>query len=180
VGSAESSDRLNGPSTLAAITPAQRTAARIVGFLYVFQMAVEVFGESYVRERLVVAGDATKTALNIMADERLFRLSIAGDLVTYTSVIVLIWAFYAMVRPVNRNLALRAAFFRLVENAVLCVATVNSLIVLRLLSGAVQVAICPQGHCRLGRLCIAGDADRYLRSGPWPLAAGQGNTSAER
>ena len=38
--------------------------------------------------------------------------------------------------PVNRYLALLAAFFRLSELAVLCIATVNSLVVLRLLSGA--------------------------------------------
>ena len=71
-----------------------------------------------------------------MGAEGLFRLSLAGDLITYTSVIVLIWAFYVVVRPVNKNLALLAVLFRLAENAVLCVATVNSLIVLKLLSGA--------------------------------------------
>jgi len=45
-----------------------------------------------------VHGDVTKTAANIHRAERLFRLSIAGDLVTYTGVIVLIWAFYVLVR----------------------------------------------------------------------------------
>jgi hypothetical protein len=118
------------------IEPGQRTAAKVVGFLYLFQMATAVFGQSYVRDQLIVRGDATKTAQNILENERLFRLSIAGDLVTYTGVIVLIWALYVLLRPVNRNLALLGAFFRLAETAVLCVATVNSLVVLRLLSGA--------------------------------------------
>ena len=119
-----------------AIEPTQRTAAKVVGFLYLFQMATAIFGQSFVRGQLIVRGDATKTAQNIIESERLFRLSIVGDLVTYTGVIVLIWAFYVLVRPVNKNLALLAAFFRLAETAVLCVATVNSLIALRLLSGA--------------------------------------------
>jgi hypothetical protein len=118
------------------IEPAQRTAAKVVGFLYLFQMATAIFGQSYVRDQLIVHGDATKTATNIIGAERLFRLSIAGDLVTYTGVIVLIWAFYVLVRPVNKNLALLAVLFRLAETAVLCVATVSSLVVLRLLSGA--------------------------------------------
>jgi hypothetical protein len=65
----------------------------------------------------------------------LFRLSIAGDLLTYIGVIVLVWAFYVLVRPIDRNLALLAVFFRLVENAILCVATVCSLVVLVLLRG---------------------------------------------
>jgi hypothetical protein len=51
-------------------------------------------------------------------------------------VMVLTWAFYVLLRPVNRHLALLGAFFRLSELAVLCIATVNSLVVLRLLSGA--------------------------------------------
>lgn len=38
-------------------------------------------------------------------------------------------------RFIGKNLALLGAFFRLAEIAVLCVATVNSLVVLRLLSG---------------------------------------------
>jgi len=134
VSSAQRADRPE--RTLGSIEPAQRTAAKIAGFLYVFQMALALFGETYVRGRLIVRGDATKTAQNIMGAERLFRLSIAGDLVVYTTVIVLIWALYVVVRPVDKNLALLAVFFRLVENAVLCVATVNSLVVLRLLSGA--------------------------------------------
>ena len=122
--------------TLRTIEPAQRTAAKVAGFLYLFQMATAIFGESYVRGQLIVRGDATRTAQNIIGAERLFRLSIAGDLVTYTTVIVLIWALYVVVRPVDKNLALLAVLFRLAENAVLCVATVNSLVALRLLSGA--------------------------------------------
>jgi len=118
------------------IEPAQHTAARVVGFLYLFQMATAIFGQSFVRDQLIVSGDATKTAQNIIGSERLFRLSIAGDLITYTAVMVMIWAFYVLVRPVNKNLALLAVFFRLAEIAVLCVATVNSLVALRLLSGA--------------------------------------------
>lgn len=129
-------NRLVGPETAhPAIEPAQQTAAKVIGFLYLFQMATAIFGESYVRAHLIV-GDAAETARNIIGSERLFRLSIAGDLVTYTGVIVLTWALYVLLRPVNRNLALLAAFFRLAETAVLCVATVNSLIALRLLSGA--------------------------------------------
>jgi len=126
---------MSAESLPSAITPEQRAAARIVGFLYVIQMVVAVFGESFVRGRLIV-GDPAKTAENILGSERLFRLSIAGDLFVYTGVLVLTWGLYVVLRPVNRNLALLAAFFRIVETAVLCAATVNSLVMLRLLSGA--------------------------------------------
>lgn len=119
-----------------AITPAQRAAATIIGVIYPIQMATGIFGEVFARGQLIVRGDANKTAQNIVEGERLFRLSIAGDLVTYILVMILTWALYVLLRPVNRYLALLAAFFRLSELAVLCIATVNSLVVLRLLSGA--------------------------------------------
>ena len=118
------------------IEPAQHTAARIVGIIYPIQMATGIFGEMVARGQLIVRGDPARTAENIIANERLFRLGIAGDLITYILVMVLTWALYVLLRPVNRNLALLGAFFRLSELAVLCIATVNSLVVLRLLSGA--------------------------------------------
>jgi hypothetical protein len=118
------------------VSPAQHTAARVIGILYPIQMATGIFGEVFARGQLIVRGDPARTAENIMASEQLFRLSIAGDLITYILVMVLTWALYVLLRPVNRHLALLGAFFRLSELAVLCVATVNSLVVLRLLSGA--------------------------------------------
>jgi Domain of unknown function (DUF4386) len=111
-------------------------AARLIGVLYLAQMAIAIFGQSFVRDQLVVRGDATRTAQNIMGAERLFRLSIAGDLLTYSTVIILIWALYIVLRPIDRNLAFLAVLFRLAENAVLCLATVSSLVVLKLLSGS--------------------------------------------
>jgi hypothetical protein len=47
------------------------------------------------------------------------RISIVADLITVVGVIVLVWAIYIVLRPVHRDLALLAAFFRLAENAVL-------------------------------------------------------------
>ena len=122
-------------TTLPSLGISQRAAAKTVGFLYLFQMATAIFGQSYVRDKLIVHGDVTKTAANIIGAERLFRLSIAGDLVTYAAVILLVWAFYVLVRPVHKHLALLALLFRMGEIAVLCVATINSLVVLKLLSG---------------------------------------------
>ena len=121
---------------LAPIEPVQHRVARLIGILYPLQMATGVFGEVFVRNQLIVRGDPARTAQNIIEGERLFRLSIAGDLVTYILVMVLTWALYVLLRPVNRHLALLGAFFRLSELAVLCIATVNSLVILRLLSGA--------------------------------------------
>ena len=118
------------------IESAQHTAAKVVGFLYLIQMALAIFAESFLRGRIIVSGDAVQTASNITASERLFRLSLANDLILYASVIVLIWGLYVVLRPVNKNLALLAAFLRLVENAILAGTILGAFAALGFLSGA--------------------------------------------
>jgi len=81
--------------------------------MYLMQMATGVFTELYARGSLIVRGDATRTAQNIIDSERLFRIGIASDLATYTAVLLATWALYVLLRPVDRHLALLAVFFRL-------------------------------------------------------------------
>ena len=116
------------------ITQAQQTVAKVVGLLYLIQMALAIFGESFVRNRLIVPRDAVQTAANIVASERLFRVSLAGDLMIYASVVVLFWGIYIILKPVNKEVALLGAFFRLIEQAILAVTTFAGFIALRLLS----------------------------------------------
>jgi hypothetical protein len=125
----------NPGTTPLAIEPVQRTAAKTVGFLYLFAMAISIFGES-VRSRLIIPHDAVQTASRIAASEALFRLSIVGDLVIYVCDIVLFWGLYVILKRVNKDVALLAVFFRLVETAILGVTTLTAFIALRLLSGA--------------------------------------------
>lgn len=99
-------------------------------------MALAIFGETFVRNRLIVPRDAVQTAANIAASEHLFRFSLAGDLVIYASVVVLFWGIYIILKPVNKDVALLAAFFRIVEQAVLAVTTMTGFIALRLLGSA--------------------------------------------
>ena len=116
------------------ITPEQRTAAKLAGFLYLLQMAAAIFGY-YAKDSLTVRGDAVQTAKNIVASERLFRIGIASDLITVAAVIILLWALYVVLKPINKNVALLAAFLRLTENSIAAVAALNGFIALRLLSG---------------------------------------------
>src|SRR5215468_5513364 len=102
----------------------QQTAARVAGFLYLIQMAIAVFAFS-ARNQLIVRGDAVQTARNIAASERLFRISLASDLIVYAGVIALVLALYVVLKPVNPNVALLAAFWRLAETAILSVTTLN-------------------------------------------------------
>jgi hypothetical protein len=109
--------------------------ARLAGGFYLLQMAAGVFGEVFVRGKLVVRGNPAQTAQNILESEGLFRLSIATDLVCYIAVLLAVWAFYVLLRSVDRNLALLAVLFRLMELAIHFNVTLNSVAALRLLRG---------------------------------------------
>lgn len=120
--------------TIDLIDESQRKAARIAGFLYLLAIAIAVFVQYDVRSRLIVPGSAAKTAASIMASERLFRLGIILELITFAAVIALAVALYVILKPVNRGLALLALLWRLVENATLVVMTFTSLNALQLLT----------------------------------------------
>ena len=109
--------------------------ARVAGFIYLFAMALAIFSQSFVLDRIVVAGDAAATARNILFSEGLFRVGIAVDVITFVSDVVIAWAFYELLKSVDKSLALLGAFLRIADAAILAVTTFNALITLRLLSG---------------------------------------------
>jgi hypothetical protein len=77
--------------------------------------------------------------------------------------VILIVALYVVLRPVNRNVPLLAAFFRLIESSVFAVITVTDFVALRLLSGATYLrAFDSQQSHALARLFDDVHADGYL------------------
>src|SRR5215469_4742479 len=102
--------------------------ARVAGVIYLSAMALSIFSQVFVLDRLVVEGDARATAENILASEGLFRLGIATD-------VVIAWAFYELLKSVDRSLALVGAWLRVADGAILAVTSISALLTLRLLSG---------------------------------------------
>ena len=122
--------------TITSIDDSQRKAARVAGFAYLFSLAIEVIHEFFISPHLSVAGNAAETARNILGHESLFRLGIACDLIYAAGTVVLLSALYVILKPVNRNLALLATFWRLTYALTWVVIAVNLFTALRLLSGA--------------------------------------------
>jgi hypothetical protein len=92
-----------------------RIYARIGGVLYLVIIALGLFGEAFIRDRLIVSGDATATAANIASMEPLLRFGIAAELFLLLCGVTLTWIFYVLLRPVSGDLALLATFFNLVS-----------------------------------------------------------------
>lgn len=119
----------------------QQRLARIAGVLYLIIIVSGIFGFFFVRQSLIVPGDAAATAANITASEGLFRISIGADLIMIVADIALALVFYLLFKPVNNGLSLMAAFFRLAQAAVLGVNLLNLFFALQLISGANYTAV---------------------------------------
>lgn len=85
--------------------------ARIGGFLYLLIIMIGLWGEAFVRGKLIVSGNAIRTAANILAHESLWRAHIAGELVLLICGVGLLMSEYLILRPVSREIALLMAFF---------------------------------------------------------------------
>ena len=145
-----------------AIEDSQRKAATVVGFAYLFALVPAIFAEFYVRGQLIVSGEATQTAHNILAHERLFRLGIASNLAVFAINVVLITALYVALEPVHRRLALLAAGWGLVETATLIVVTLTDFDVLRILSNPPYLHVFETDRLQaLARLSISAHGAAY-------------------
>lgn len=109
-------------SRLAQTSAPVQTYARIGGILALISLVAGGFGEAFVPSVLIVPADATATANNIIASNSLFRVGFASYLVEGLCDVTLTMVLYALLRPVHRDLALLATFFRLVGTAGFAVA----------------------------------------------------------
>lgn len=88
--------------------------ARTGGLLGIVSVAAGGFGEAYVPTMIVAAGDAAATAANLVKHGALVRLGFASYLVEALCDVGLALILYALLRPVHRDVALLATFFRLI------------------------------------------------------------------
>lgn len=151
------SDQSYSPTVAA--EPEERTPlfyARVAGFIYLFAMALSILSQMLILDRIVVNGDAAATARNIVSFEGAFRLGIAIDAVVFASDVVIAWAFYELLKSVDRSLALLGAFLRVADGAILAVTAFSGLVTLKLLSGADYLQALPVNQLQaLARLFIS-------------------------
>jgi hypothetical protein len=112
-----------------------RGLSRVAGILLFVSLIAGGFGELYAPATVTVATDAAATVEKIRSLNFLFRLGFAAYLLEGLCNIGLVLIFYVLLRPVQRNLALLAAFFGLVGVAVFAVAELFYLAPLLLVGG---------------------------------------------
>ena len=90
-----------------------RRLARVIGLLFLVTIVGGVFAQAFVSERLIVFSDAAATANNILSHRGLFQLGFSIYLIEMAAQIANAALWYILLRPVNRSVALSAAFIEL-------------------------------------------------------------------
>jgi hypothetical protein len=116
-----------------------RKTARLAGVFYLIFIVTTVLATN-IRSQFIITGDAAATANNIIASQGLFRGAIVIELVSATFFVLAAWALYALLKPVNKNLALLFLLLNLGGVAVECLNVLNLYAALQTLSGATYLS----------------------------------------
>jgi hypothetical protein len=148
--------------TILTVTNEQQGAAKVGAIATLLAIAVVVFGNYVLLTPLIVPGKAAETAQNIVAHEAAFRLTIICFLSYSLISLVLVSAFYVVLKPVNHGLALAAALCRLVFAVLWLLGSLQMLGALRFLSHAAYLQVFETDRLQvLARATIAATFDDY-------------------
>jgi hypothetical protein len=117
-----------------------RAIARVGGALYLIIIVFGLFGELFVRGKLIVWGDPKATAERILASESLWRFNIAAELFYLLCAVALAVIFYVLLRPVGKHLALLAVCFNLAAISIQAAGALHLTSALSLFRGAESLA----------------------------------------
>ena len=95
------------------IQTSPRLIGRILALLSLVLILSAVFAQGFVSDRLIDYSSATNTANNILAHQGLFRLGFTVYLIEMACNVANTALWYVLLRPVNRSVALVAAFMDL-------------------------------------------------------------------
>ncbi|SRR6266571_2537746 len=113
-----------------------KNPGRFAGLLYILTSIPGFFAMMYVPSKLIVHGNAAATANNISANETLFRLGIAGQLIGQAGFIFVALALYDLLKGVNRWLASLMVTLVVVQIPLAFLNELNSIAALALVRGA--------------------------------------------
>jgi len=94
----------------AEVNKTQRTYARLAGFLFL-GVIITALGSGFILSNIAGSGTFAETAGRIAASERLYRVALSTGVLASLSSVLLAFALYATLKPVNSLLAQLAMIF---------------------------------------------------------------------
>jgi hypothetical protein len=118
-----------------------KTKARLIGVLLLITMVGGVFAQGFIAGSLMVSGDATATANNILTHEPLYRLGFAIYLIEMACQIAMTVLFYDLLKPVSKTGSALAAAFGLIGCTIKTLARLFFVAPLLVLGGAHYLSV---------------------------------------
>jgi hypothetical protein len=109
---------------------AQRRYARLAGFLFL-SLIITGLTSLMATGRIAGSGSFAEIAKRVAASERLYRLALCTGLIETLSALLLGFALYATLRPVDKLLAQLAMYWRMAESLIGAVGMIFSFAALR-------------------------------------------------
>ncbi len=153
------------------------TQARIAGLTYLLGSLVSVFGQMIVLGKVIIPGNPTETASNILGNESLFRLGFVSALMTVP--FHLLWAvlFYNLFKHVNRSISRLALYTMLVACTMWSISALFYISILSVLKGKIFITAFEPDHLHaLSLMLVKINAHAYdiglVFFGIWCMALG--------
>ena len=155
------------------IDQSQRKAAKVAGLTLIFAIAIVVISNYSVTFRYIIPGNVAETARNMIEHETAFRFNTFCNLIFLATLIVMSTSFYVILKPVNKNFALVAAFTRLVYAFIWGFMAINTLMAIRLLGDTDYLSVFETDQLQtMMRLNLTSSWDAYYVGLPfWGLAS---------
>jgi len=122
------------------MTTSLKRIARIAGVLYLLVAIFGGFALGFVYPKIYVAGDAAKTAGNVLANSGLVRLGVVADLFQATVWVFVAITLYLLLKHVNKSVASAMVVLTAIGASITCLNTVFEFEALRVATGAVNLA----------------------------------------
>src|SRR5580765_4198961 len=82
-----------------------KNTARLAGLLYLLSAIVGGFGYAYIRNKVIVPGDAAATAANVLAAELTFRAAIVATLISQVLMFFFGLTLFRLLKGINQTWA---------------------------------------------------------------------------
>lgn len=125
---------------------ALRQAALVTGLGYLLMPVA--YAEFLIWPKLVIPGNIEQTVRNIAAHEGLFVAAILCYFISFLDDVVIAWALYVLLAPVNKSFSLLTAWFRLVSAVIGLFSCLNLVAVYRLLNSPDYLTVFGSGPLR--------------------------------
>jgi hypothetical protein len=113
--------------------------ARLAGFLFLWLIITGLAG-AITTSRIAGSGTFSDMAKRVVASEHLYRAALSSELIETMSALLLAFALYATLRPVDKLLAQLAMYWRVGESLIGCVGITAGFVKLRLYTSYSQGA----------------------------------------